>query len=126
MHGTFGPEDAFNPTVDTIVITENDYIDFMVMTELRQFPPALAREFQQKHFLFLGYSLEDWNFRVILRKIQLTAGLGEDFKSWAVRLNPSDTEQQFWAKRNVDVYGMDLGLFTQRVATHLPRVSHAR
>ncbi len=121
IHGTFGPETAFNPEVDTIVITEDDYIDFMVMTELRKFPPAFAREFQRKHFLFLGYSLEDWNFRVILRKIQLTAELGQEYQSWAIQLKPSDMEQRFWGKRRVDVYDMDLAEFTGRVSKLLPK-----
>ena len=119
LHGTFGVEQHYNPAVDTIVITEDDYIEFMVMTELKSFPPALAREFQKKHFLFLGYSLEDWNFRVILRKIQLTAEIGQDYASWAIQLNPSEIERQFWAKRGIDVYNMDLADFTSKVGQFL-------
>jgi hypothetical protein len=118
IHGTFGPE--FTPEVDTIVITEDDYIEFMVMTELKNFPPAFTREFQRKHFLFLGYSLKDWNFRVILRKIQLTRGFGQKYNSWAIQLAPSVTEQRFWSKRHVDVFDVDLAEFTRELATLLP------
>ena len=115
IHGTFGGADLLGPEVDTIVVTENDYVDFMVMIQQQKLPNALVRDFQQKHFLFLGYSLTDWNFRVILRRIQIEAELGKDYRSWAIQHKPSMTDQRFWAKRNVEVYDVDLDEFVAGV-----------
>ena len=40
------------------------------------------------HFLFLGYSMRDWNLRVILNRIWGARKL--DLKSWAVQREPAD------------------------------------
>ena len=57
-----------SPPQDSYVITEEDYVTFL--SRLNTAPPVipnkLANHFQKSHFLFLGYSLEDWNVRVIL------------------------------------------------------------
>jgi hypothetical protein len=50
--------------------------------------------------LFLDDSLRDWNLRIILHRLR---DKPEDFKSWAVQVNPPPLEQQFWEKRHVDI-----------------------
>jgi hypothetical protein len=114
IHGTFGDHPSWSE-YDTIVITENDYVDFLVMTGQKKFPPALERAFQEHHILYLGYSLEDWNFRVLLRKLRETAQLGQDYRSWAIQLQPSEIEKRFWEKRNVDLYDVDLCDFVENL-----------
>jgi hypothetical protein len=55
---------------DSFVITENDYIDYLSRTDLAQLIPVrVAKRMRKSHFLFLGYSLRDWNLRVILHRI---------------------------------------------------------
>lgn len=56
----------------TLVITEDDYLEFIVnMTEdqnggyPRLLPTALRPAITQRPFLFVGYSLNDWNFRAL-------------------------------------------------------------
>lgn len=117
IHGTFG--DPSWSEYDTIIITENDYVDFLVMTGQKKFPPAMERAFQKHHILYLGYSLEDWNFRVLLRKLQENALLGQDYKSWAIQLKPTEMEKRFWEKRNVDLYDVDLCDFVLRLKSLL-------
>jgi SIR2-like domain len=54
------------------VITEEDYIEFLSGRGTTSVvPPALLRYFKPRSFLFLGYSLEDWNFRVILQNLEV-------------------------------------------------------
>jgi hypothetical protein len=117
IHGTFGAESWVE--YDTIIITEEDYVDFIVMTENKKFPSAIAAALQQRHILFLGYALEDWNFRVILKKLQVTAPLGQKYKCWAIQLRPSKLEKQFWEKRNVTLYNVDLFEFVQKLKAFL-------
>ena len=74
MHGSIDrqPDVALsaptNPPQDSYVITEEDYVKFL--SRLNAAPPVvplrLANHFRKSQFLFLGYSLEDWNVRVIL------------------------------------------------------------
>lgn len=113
MHGTFGQ--GISAMEDTVVVTENDYVDFIVMTEWRRFPPAIGRALQTNHVLFLGYSLEDWNLRVILRRLQRAAELGNDYRSWAIQLTPSEMEKRFWEHRGVDLFDEDLVVFAEQL-----------
>jgi hypothetical protein len=92
---------------DSWVITEDHYIGYPSPPTLSNWvPQALAQELTQSNFLFLGYSLRDWNLRVILHRIW-----GEQpapFSAWAIQRNPDQLETKFWGKRNVEI--LDIGL----------------
>ena len=66
MHGSI---DRKNRKNDSYLITEEDYVDYLGRDQGNYIPPYINRLMQGKNFLFLGYSLEDWNVRVILRKL---------------------------------------------------------
>jgi hypothetical protein len=57
---------------------------------------------RESHFLFLGYSMRDWNLRVILNRIWGTQQL--DRRSWAVQREPNSPaaraiEEALWRDR---------------------------
>jgi hypothetical protein len=82
IHGALDRSAAEN---DSFVITEDHYIDFLARGDLSHLVPVtLAAHLRASHFLFLGYSLRDWNLRVILQRIWNEQRLG--FNSWAVQL----------------------------------------
>ena len=56
---------------------------------------------RRSHFLFMGYSLRDWNLRVILHRIWGEQKLS--YKSWAIQLDPQELDLRFWLKRDVDI-----------------------
>lgn len=119
MHGTV---DRRNAQRDQYVITEDDYIDFLVrMTRKKAIPAIFAEPFQTRHFLFLGYSLRDWNLRVILSRVQKelvrrkARSRRREIKSWAIQYKPSPLEQRFWQERGVEVYDMDIEEFSKRI-----------
>jgi hypothetical protein len=72
LHGSIDPQlnsvAAQSDRHDDYVITEEDYVKFL--SRLNAAAPAiplkLLDHFRKCSFLFLGYSLEDWNVRVIL------------------------------------------------------------
>jgi len=72
----------------SMVLTETDYLDFLVRFSRDQdlLPPAIRVALAGSALLFVGYSLADWNFRVILRGLvgSLEANLG--YRSVAVQL----------------------------------------
>ena len=86
--------------------------------ELSRLGRAL-RSLQSRPFLFLGYSLRDWNFRVVLNRIQ-EVRTSSGYVSWAIQLNPSAIEKLFWDQRNVRVYGLALEKFVEALTSRVP------
>jgi hypothetical protein len=104
-----GAVDRAAPENDSYVITEDHYIDYLTRTDISNLIPVTLREkLRRSHFLFLGYSLRDWNLRVILHRIWGEQRL--TYKSWAIQLHADRLDQQFWSKRDVEI--LDVALDT--------------
>jgi hypothetical protein len=105
IHGAL---DRARPAGDSYVISEDDYIDYLAGADLSNFLPAVIKEeLINSQFLFLGYSLQDWNLRVFLKRIW------EDqqkftYNSWAIQLHPQVIDRELWRSRKVDIIGMSL------------------
>ena len=129
MHGTIWPEDE---TLDNFVITEEDYIEFlsrMTSNASSAVPAQFYQYSRSRSFLFLGYSLRDWNLRVVLKNLrrQLTSATGrlledDEIPSWAIQRQPSALEQRLWGRRRVEIFDMDLDSFVEQLVTWSGRV----
>jgi hypothetical protein len=115
MHGSV---DHADPRNDCYLITEEDYVDFLGRAGGKYIPPYISALMDGKDFLFLGYSLEDWNVRVILRKL-LTRPVSGGVKFWAVVDGPNEIQQQVWQAQNLNIYPMDLLVFADKLAQYL-------
>jgi len=119
MHGS--AEQRTGQNADGLIITESDYVDFLVnaggpVSPL--FPPvSLLAAFSRRRFLVLGYSLEDWNFRAFLRLLALRKAVSKQgqLRHWAIQLSPNNLDVQLWGKRNVNVYDADLVQFCDQL-----------
>ena len=130
LHGCTIRESAED---DSYVITEDSYIDYLSSGgDLGALIPiALWQRLASNSLLFLGYSLSDWNLRVILNRIWGTRKLVG--KSWAVQREPADArvskiEQTLWDSReNVDLVYCDLSNYTNGLEAKLglPAVASA-
>ena len=98
---------------DSYVIAEDDYIDYLAHFDIHKvLPKSLLSKLMDSHLLFLGYSLSDWNLRVILRRIWSE----QDFNStsWAIQRKSRETDQQFeidrriWSNRGVNILDVSL------------------
>jgi hypothetical protein len=113
IHGTARVKmqaEAGEELLDSIVLTEADYIDFLSRDVLKTMPAQLAALLRRSSLLFLGYSLTDWNFRVLLqriRQLQLRSE-GSSPRHWAFLLNVESVEEQFWRFRGVNVHALPL------------------
>ena len=116
MHGTFDREDEKN---DSFLITEQDYVDYLGRAQ-NCVPPYLATRMAKSNFLFLGYSLTDWNVRVMLRKLrQLEKSRDEPIPSWAINKDHNPVERKIWEKHDVNIYEFDLKAFACELAQAL-------
>ncbi len=96
---------------DSFVITENHYISYLSRTEISQLIPVnIMGRMVKSHFLFLGYSLRDWNLRVILQRVWSDAPLG--YKSWAVQPKPDRIDEMAWIRQNVELVDARLAEYT--------------
>jgi hypothetical protein len=92
---------------DSFVITEDHYIEYLSRSDIAAaIPVKLKARMEETHFLFLGYSMRDWNLRVILNRIWGARQL--DLTSWSVQLRPAsdgkaEIEAELWRKRGNDV-----------------------
>jgi hypothetical protein len=97
---------------DSFVITEDHYIDYLTKTDLPSLVPVnLAHTLRRSHFLFLGYSMRDWNLRVILHRIWGEQKL--KYKSWAVQLATPAIDREFWGLRGVDILDVPLERYVE-------------
>jgi hypothetical protein len=60
------PDKSLAGGLNSIVVTEQDYIDFLDKATKNQLPIQVQEMLRRSQFLFLGYSLVDWNFRLLL------------------------------------------------------------
>jgi hypothetical protein len=117
LHGAI---DRLDPNGDSYVITEDNYIDYLTRTDIaKQIPVTVRDRMEQSHFLFLGYSLRDWNLRVIFNRLWGRRPL--DVKSWAIQLQHAnrklaEIEQRLWRDRgDVDLLYVPLDVYVERL-----------
>jgi len=88
LHGSF-----LNP--NSLVLTEEDYLEFLInltrdkSEDRRQLIPAtILRALTMKPLLFIGYSLEDWTFRVLFHGLLRTIAQVQQRRHISVQLAP--------------------------------------
>jgi hypothetical protein len=87
---------------ESFVVMEDDYIDYLAQTDVASvIPVGLAAKLRRSHFLFLGYSMSDWNLRLVLNRLWGDQPLS--YRSWAVQPDATPLEREFWRRREVDL-----------------------
>ena len=120
MHGSV----AMEPQNDNFVISEEHYLDFVArMAAATAIPTAVLNYLKTKSLLFLGYSLRDWNLRLVLHNLRTvlpgSGGRRDDqddrIPSWAIQDRPSTVETALWGMRDVLIYGDKLDNFAKQM-----------
>jgi hypothetical protein len=117
IHGAIDRSEAAR---DSFVITEDDYIEYLTRDEIRGFS-AIKAPMQQRSFLFLGYSLQDWNLRVLLNRIWDQHG--PTMHSWAIQKRDDrrseqsiEVERKLWDDRgDVELLFEDLAVYIEKL-----------
>jgi SIR2-like domain len=101
---------------DSYVITEDDYIDYLTGgTAIAGLVPVeLANQLKRSHFLFLGYSLADWNLRVILNRIWREQRMAN--VCWSIqKTSPGEVDERFLDAKRVEILIDDLSDYVVRL-----------
>jgi hypothetical protein len=78
---------------NSMVLTEDDFFDYLIATSrLDLLLPTLVGQLMQSSLLFLGFRLDDWRFRVLLRMIVTRPGTRtlRDLAHVGVQVNPGE------------------------------------
>jgi hypothetical protein len=80
----------------SMVLTESDYLDFLIglSRDEIKLPPSINKALAGTSLLFVGYSLADWDFRVLFRGLIYLAKANASYSSIAVQLPPNVLDQR--------------------------------
>lgn len=77
---------------DSLVLTEDDYFDYLIgVTKNRDLiPGAIRSALVNSSLLFLGFQIDDWDFRILFRSLMSQEGSGRrsDYAHVAVQIDP--------------------------------------
>jgi hypothetical protein len=79
---------------DSLVLTEDNYFDFLIgLTRNNELIPSVVRRaLVDSCLLFLGFRLDDWDFRVLFRSLMAQGGRqrSADYAHLAVQIDPEE------------------------------------
>jgi hypothetical protein len=129
LHGHYG-------IPDSLVLTEDDYIDFLVRVsgDPDLLPPKIQESLSSKMLLFIGYSLEDWTFRVIFRGLLSARPPLDQYAHVSVQLPPEAKNSgdkrplqiqeyldKYFDRQNISICWMTAREFTTELRRRLGR-----
>lgn len=103
---------------DSYVITEDDYLEYMALGNIvDRLPATVSQKLNRSNFLFLGYSLRDWNLRAVLGRIWAKQHVS--YKSWAIQYRPSRLDRKAWDKKGVEIFDAPLDLYVTELGKRI-------
>jgi hypothetical protein len=79
---------------DSLILTEDDYFDYLIgVTSNKDLVPGVVRRaLADTSLLFLGFQMDDWNFRVLFRSIMSQEGRGRrhGYAHVAAQIDPEE------------------------------------
>ena len=122
MHGCLNPK--LTDKDDGLVISDNDYVNYISqMNSVHGTLPSYVNTLMQdKPFLFLGYSLADWNVRSVFETIRKKRGQDFGGQDYAVTSYLGDYELEFFKRNGVAILKTDLNTFVRSVTDVLQKL----
>ena len=115
IHGFVDRLNSADDNDDSYVITEDHYIEYLTRMDLDNLIPVkILERLRNCHFLFLGYSLTDWNLRAILYKLWTDRRRDRDW--WAIQVHPGDLECKSWRRRGVEIFDVPLDDYIEQLS----------
>lgn len=132
LHGSFREPSS-------LVLTEEDYLEFLINLamdkagdEKKLIPTSILRALTTRPLLFIGYSLQDWTFRVLFHGLLRTISGVQQRRHVSVQLSPlpgdSDPDAfrrareyltEYFNKSNISLYWGTAEAFCAELRTRL-------
>jgi hypothetical protein len=98
-------------------LTEEDYIRFL--TVIGQpgagVPNYVSSKLVYSRLLFLGYSLEDWDFRTLYKCLVEALPHDQRRTAFAIQWHPPKFWVNYWQKKQVIIYDYDVYRFADEL-----------
>jgi len=86
---------------DSVLITEDQYLDYLPAQEIGALlPMTLLNQIKRRNFVFFGYNLQPWHFRLLWQRMRFQKRRLHD-KSWAFVPDLSAIEREFWHSQDI-------------------------
>lgn len=119
IHGSFADDDnaADVPEDSRLILTEEDYIQFLSVIGQKDMgmPDLISGKLVKATILFLGYSLQDWDFRTIYKALIEPLDQWRRPQSFAIQRDPPDFWVRYWERKGVTILDMDLYDFAEEL-----------
>lgn|SRR5882757_1244665 len=125
IHGSFAGHGLPETEPPPLIITEDDYIDFLTVLARGKaeegergkigVPQRITTELATSSLLFLGYSLEDWDFRTIHKSLIDSLPWHSSRKSIAIQRASATYWRDYWVRKNVKIFDIDLYDFVDQL-----------
>lgn len=105
---------------DNFVVTEEDHLQLLARVAAA-IPAQFAAHVRDRSLLFIGFSLHDWNLRLVMRSLarsfeRRNAAFGDEpIPWWAIDEEVSEFELKLWEKRGVYPYRLAIDEFVLRL-----------
>jgi hypothetical protein len=112
IHGTLGDGST------EVIVSEEDYIEFLTVVGgdgKAGVPRLISNLMVDSSLLFLGYSLEDWDFRTLYKGLVEPLPFRQQRLSFALQKDPSPFWEAYWASKQVKIYNVDLYEFADEL-----------
>jgi hypothetical protein len=130
IHGSFAEPGQANESPPPLIITEDDYIEFLTVLGRGKaeegergkigVPQRITTELATSSLLFLGYSLEDWDFRTIHKSLIDSLPWHSSRKSIAIQRASEPYWRDYWVKKDVKIFDIELYDFVDQLAAAFP------
>jgi hypothetical protein len=119
MHGTITRSaESSDLEKDEYVITEDHYIDYLAGAPIADVvPTGLVTALKGRAILFLGYALQDWHLRVLLRRVLQGQPLSTSM--WSVQLKADEVYRAYSQHQNITLIEQPLDEFVDRLQNEL-------
>lgn len=87
---------------NSVIITEDQYLAYLPMQEIGSLLPlTLLKQIKRRSFLFFGYSLQPWHFRLLWQCLKFQKSALHE-KAWAIVPSLTVIEQAFWRSQGIE------------------------
>jgi hypothetical protein len=107
---------------DSVVISDNDYVDYISRMSKNEgvIPIDVGNLMRWKPFLFLGYSLKDWNVRSVFETMTSKRLDTSGVRDYLVARRFTSFDKAYCSKHKVIILRADLSTFVERVRQFVP------